>query len=241
MIKEPYIFLSRNYFKNSLDDNGNIKAENEILSDNDVSTTMLFEGTGTIQGAFADIYGRQEVRSFDKIIFLNTDIKLFRLYTRNSETGLYQEIGIFSLLENYAIIDLPSLLTTDAIRIEILEGTYLGELKVCKFILNKQLLALTNGNFGIESAADSYRTASGRLIHFKDYSKWKNSLSISNLAKDQFDILMAEIQDSAELTIIPYKGFDIKAIYECNVNPQVSYSVDRNSELVNVTLDCKEL
>lgn len=241
MINEPYILLSKNYLKGSLDENNAPNDALSIVYDGAVDTLLTVSPGQVLTFVLTDEYGRQASRSLDKILFLNTDVTAFDLSVRNANDGTYISAGSYTVNAGYAVIDLPQVYTTDALQITITAGSYIGELKACKFLLNRELCALTSSNYSFECAAGSFRTVNGRLIHYKDYSKWKNSLSISNLIKPQFDAIANEVKNISELTILPFKNFEIKDIYECYINPQFSYNVDRKTELYTLNLDCKEL
>lgn len=244
MIKKPFIFLSKNYLKTAQYSGGAEITDIKNIFDNDKETfyqsdVLPFERTIF----FVDNFGNVVNRTIDTVIFQNSNIKSFTIKAANT-SGVYSDIiTVTNNTDTNVFAQAATKVKTSSIKISItaINGTYLsiGELKVCNLIAN--LFAKTSGNFVNDTNADSFRTASGRLIHFKDYKKWSMDLDIDNLTKAQFDLLKAEIDLEEEMIILPYKDFNIEDLYECYIKPEYKYSVNRITELFTLGVKAEEL
>ena len=63
---------------------------------------------------------------------------------------------------------------------------------------------------------------------------------MNNLPQEQFDALTAQA-DTGEITLLPYEDMAASEIYECAVNRQYQYSVNRKTRLFSLELECNEL
>ncbi|WP_424244382.1 hypothetical protein Dip510_001652 [Elusimicrobium posterum] len=244
MIKKPYFFFSKNYLKTSSYANGDDTADLQPLYDNDVNTVLQ---TGELPYEktifFTDNFGNFVNRTFDTLILLNTNVKNL-IVSAADTSGVYTPVlYVTENTEKNVFKNIESKITTSSIKINIAasNASYaeIGELKICNFLVD--LCALTKSKEGKDCNAGSFSTTNGRLIHYKDFSKWTNGLEIENLSKADFDVLSSEIESEEEMIIAPYLDLDIKAIYECYVKPEIKYSVDRKTELYNLSIDTREL
>lgn len=228
---KPYIFLSENYLHNAQDSNGN--AINAI----DISTSDL---PYTLTVYFADIYGNPTARTIDTLILQDTNIQNLTLaYEKN---GAYT--NILTLSNNTAstvLLKAANAVATSSIQITLgatNPASVAAKLGVYGFVCN--LLALTDSNYKIAANQGDYRVVSGDYIHWADYKKWVCKVKMENLPKDQFDALTAQA-DKGEMTVVPYTELEATAIYECGVNREYSYELDRKTELFSLTLELNEL
>lgn len=243
MIKNPYIFLSKNYLKTSCYENGDDTADLQPLYDNDVKTLFQTELPCEKTIFFTDSFGNVVNRTFDVLILQNTNITDLTVSAADN-AGVYAQIAfIAGNSEKNIFKPLEGKVTTSSVKISITaaNSSYaeVGEFKICNLLSN--LFALTKAKESRDCNAGNFRTASGRLIHYKDFSKWANSLDMENITKSDFDVLLNEIQSEGELIIVPYLDLEIQAIYECYVNPEAKYSVDRKTELFSLSIDAGEL
>lgn len=132
---------------------------------------------------------------------------------------------------------------TSSLRIDIPSADNPAEIKgrfgVYGFICN--LFALTDSNYKNEANAGGYRVVNGDYIHYFDYRKWSAKVKMENLAQDQFTLLSEQAQNIGEITAIPYQDLFIDAVYECAVNPEISYGLNRKTELFDLELELNEL
>lgn len=244
MIKKPYLFFSKNYLKTSSYANGDDTADLQLLYDNDITTVFQ---TGQLPYEktifFTDNFGNVVNRTFDTLILLNTNVKNLIISAADT-SGVYTPVlYVTENTEKNVFKNVETKITTSSIKINIASanGSYaeIGELKICNFLVS--LCALTKSKFGKDCNAGSFRTTNGRLIHYKDFSRWTSGLEIENLSKADFDALTSEIESEEELIIAPYLDFSIKDIYECYINPEIKYSVDRKTKLFNLAMEAGEL
>lgn len=228
---KPYIFLSENYLHNAQDSNGN------DINAIDISTSDL---PYTLTVYFADIYGNPTARTIDTLILQDTNIQNLTLaYEKN---GAYTTLlSVASNTESTVLVKAENAVTTSSIQITISAtnpATVNAKLGVYGFVCN--LLALTDSNYKIAANQGDYRVVSGDYIHWADYKKWVGKVKMENLPKDQFDALTAQA-DKGEMTVVPYTELEATAIYECGVNREYSYELDRKTELFSLTLELNEL
>lgn len=229
---KPYIFLSENYLKNTVDDNAD---EVDLRT---IDTAAPYTG----QANFTDLYGNGVARLVDTIILQDTNIA-------NMTVEVKGDGGVFTTLltltdntESTVIIKAPSPINTQSIRITVPEegnpATVRAKIGAYGFVCN--LLALTDSNYKIAANQGDYRVVSGAYIHWADYKKWVGKVKMQNLPKAQFDALTAQA-DTGTMTVVPYTDLEATAIYECGVNRDYTYEVDRKTELFTLELELNEL
>ena len=162
--------------------------------------------------------------------------------------GLGNYTNIFNISNNdkdNLILQLSNSVSTSSLRFTIPDDTYnpqsinIGYMGVFNYLCN--LFALTDGSFENKANYGSYRLVSGALVHYADYKKWNCKLKIENLPQEQFNSLANQARDVGEITVIPYIDLEAEEIYECAVNREISYEVDRKTELFNLELELNEL
>lgn len=230
---KPYIFLSENYLKKAVDINLDTIDAVNITSNNLPYSLTLF---------FTDRYGNPTSRKIDTLILQNTNIKKLTVSYLNN--GGYT--ALFNVSNNTAstvFLKAQSAVETSSLQIDIPStdnpAEISGRFGVYGFICN--LLALTDSNYKNEANAGGYRVVNGNYIHYFDYKKWSAKVKMENLAQDQFTLLSEQAQNIGEITAIPYQDLFIDAVYECAVNPEIAYGLNRKTELFNLTLELNEL
>ena len=230
---KPYIFLSENYLKHAVDSNNDTIDAINILSSNLPYSLTLF---------FTDRYGNPINRKIDTLILQNTNIKKLTVSYLNN--GGYT--ALFNISNNTAstvFLKAQNAVETSSLQIDIPSpdnpAEISGRFGVYGFICN--LLALTDSNYKNEANAGGYRVVNGAYIHYFDYKKWSCKLKMENLPKEQFTLLSDQAQNLGEITAIPYQDLFIDAVYECAVNSEISYGLDRKTELFNLEMELNEL
>lgn len=230
---KPYIFLSENYLKKAVDSNSDSIDAVKISSNNLPYSLTLF---------FTDRYGNITNRTIDTLILQDTNINNLTISALNngSYTPLFSVAGN---TESTIFLKVQNAVQTSSLRIDIPSAdnpaTIKGRFGVYGFICN--LCALTDSNYKNEANAGGYRVVNGDYIHYFDYRKWSAKVKMENLAQDQFALLSEQAQNIGEITAIPYKDLFIDAIYECAVNPEISYGLNRKTELFDLELELNEL
>lgn len=230
---KPYIFLSGNYLKNTVDSN------NEAVDIRTISASTPY----TVEVNFTDIYGNSTNRTIDTLILQDTNIKNMTVEYKTGG-GTYSTLITLSGNTDSTVLvkaETPSL--TSAIRITVPDdginpATVSATMGVYGFICN--LFALTDSNYKIAANEGNFRTVDGSYIHWADYKKWVAKIQMENLPKDQFDALTAQA-DKGEMTVIPYTDLEAQAIYSCAVKREYSYELDRKTELFKLELEFNEL
>ena len=234
MIRAPYIFLSQNYAKYSVNNE-----QNEVSIKNIEIDSLPFVAEFTLTDKYSDTINR----SIDTMLFSDTNIVNATIeYKENDEYH-----PLFTLSDNQdstILVKNANPINVNTIRITIpQEGNpnivRIGGFGFYKYVCD--LFAETDSSFKVDSNSGSYRTLSGDIIYYGDYKKWESKIKISNLPKEQFDLLTQEIKETNELTIIPFKDFDFSAIYECYLSPEIEFTVNRKTELYELTLQAQEL
>lgn len=229
---KPYIFLTENYLKNTVDDNA------DAVDLRTIDTPAPY----TAQANFIDIYGNEVWRDIDTIILQDTNIVNMSVYIKNTGGTWEKLLDILDNDESTVLKKIESPLTASAIRFEIPEEGNPAEVRAkigaYGFVCN--LLALTDSNYKIVANQGDYRVVSGALVHWADYKKWNGKVKMENVTKEQFDLLTAQA-DKGEMTVVPYTELEATAIYECGVDREYSYGLDRKTELFNLELEFNEL
>lgn len=232
---KPYIFLTQNFLGNAQDSNS------DVLDLRVITTQAPF--TATI--FFIDRYGNAINRTLDTLIINDTNIVNM---TVEKADGLGNYSTAFTVSGNdkdSLIIQLETPITTSSLRFTVPDDTYnpqsinIGYMGVFNYLCN--LLALTDGSFENKANYGSYRLVSGALVHYADYKKWSCKLKMENLPQEQFNLLANQARDVGEITVIPYIDLEAEEIYECAVNREISYAVDRKTELFSLDLELNEL
>lgn len=232
---KPFIFLSENYLTRAQDSEG-AAVDLRALNAQVPFTATIF---------FTDRYGNIVNRTLDTLIINDTNIVNM---TVESLDGLGNYSTAFTISDNNKdslIIQLENPINTSSLRFTVPDDTYnpqsinIGYMGAFNYLCN--LLALTDGNFENKANYGSYRLVSGALVHYADYKKWSCKLKMENLPQEQFNILASQARDFGEITVIPYQDLEADELYECAVNREISYAVDRKTELFNLELELNEL
>jgi hypothetical protein len=245
MIKQPYLFFSKNFLKTTQYADGTPTSDIAKMYDGD--RTTLWQSSEILVDKtifFTDDFGNIINRTFDTLIFQNTNISGATIYAADSSGNYYQILQFANNTEKYFIKNLNFPTETSSLRIVIplpdnSDYAEIGELKVCKYF--GDVCCLTSAKEQHEANAGTFRTTNGRLIHYKDFLKWAAKIDIENLPKDNFFSLKEAIFTDEELIIAPYKDHNIEAIRDCYVDPEFSYQVDRKTELYSLSLEAAEL
>jgi len=248
---KPYIFLTENCLTHTVDSYNNA-VDLRNLSASTPFTQVLY---------FTDLYGNIVNRTIDTLILRNTNIANMTVEyavqedeseswesESDSESGDYPGITYLPLVtltgntDSTVFLKASTPVVTSSIRITIPDITnpeiVNAQMGVYGFICN--LLALTDSNYKIEANQGSYRVVSGAYIHWADYKKWVGKVKMENLPKSQFDLLTAQA-DTGEMTVVPYQDLELDEVYECGVNREYQYEVDRKTELFSLELELNEL
>lgn len=229
---KPYIFLTENYLNFTQDGNGNPV----------YIRTISEQVPYTIEIFFADRYGNAVNRTIDTLILQDTNIKNMTVeaYVNGAYTTCFSLTGN---TQSTVFIKNTNTVTTGALRITVPDDTYNpaeinAQIGVYGFVCN--LLALTDSSYKIDANSGDYRVVSGSYIHWADYKKWTAKIKMENVTKEQFNLLTAQ-SDLGEMTVIPYQDLEVEEIYECAVNREYQYELNRKTELFNLELEFNEL
>lgn len=233
MTMKPYILLSENYL--------NFTQDSTLAPVNLRNITDLVPYTSEI--FFTDRYGNIVNRTIDTLILQETNVVNMTVEAADSLGNYSQIFNLQGNDESTVILKNATPVTTSSLRFTIEDDTYNPEQVTAKmgvygFICN--LFALTDSNYKIEANQGGYRVVSGAYIHWADYKKWVGKVKMENLPQDQFNLLTAQA-DIGEMTVIPYQDLEADAIYECAVNREYSYELDRKTGLFKLDLEFNEL
>lgn len=230
---KPYIFLSENYL-NFAQDSTLAPVEVKTIATQVPYSFTLF---------FTDRYGNIVNRSIDTLVLTNTNIVNM---TVSAADGLGNYSQIFDLQGNdqsTVLLKNANIVNTSSLRFVVPVDTYnpaeiTAKLGAYSFLCN--LFALTDSSYKIEANEGGYRVVSGAYIHWADYKKWVAKVKMDNVTPEQFKLL-TEQADKGEMTVVPYKDVEAEAIYECAVNREYSYELDRKTGLFSLDLEFNEL
>ena len=240
MIKQPFIFLKQNYLKQIYGEDGTT-ALNLAAAINGLQTADL---PAEITLYFSDDYGTIINRQIDTLYLKGTNLVNFTVQYADS-LAVYHDL--FTLTGNTAadvLLKAQTAVNTSSLKIIIPANgnpaqIALNAIGISEYLID--LCALTNADFNLDCDSGSYRTANGRIIHYANYAKWKSKIKADNLPQAQFNTLKAEILSTQRLTVIPFKDYDLNAIYDCYINPEISYEVNRKTGLMSLDFEAQEL
>lgn len=230
---KPYIFLTENYLRNTQDQNS---------ASIDITTLSNVQPDYEQIIFFADRYGNIVNRTIDTLILTNTNI--VNMTVSANVGGTYTTLFTVSGNDKSTlIVKLANPVTTSSLKFTIPDDTFNpqyinAQIGVYGFLCN--LLALTDSSYKIDANAGGYRVVSGAYIHWADYKKWVAKVKMENLPQSQFDALTQQA-DLGEMTVIPYEDLQADEIYECAVNREYSYELNRKTELFSLELEFNEL
>lgn len=230
---KPYIFLTENYLRNTQDQNSSSIDITKISNVQPDYEQVIF---------FADRYGNIVNRTIDTLILTNTNI--VNMTVSANVGGTYTTAFTVSGNDKSTlIVKLANPVTTSSLKFTIPDDTFNpqyinAQIGVYGFLCN--LLALTDSSYKIDANAGGFRVVSGAYIHWADYKKWVAKVKMENLPQSQFDALTQQA-DLGEMTVIPYEDLQADDIYECAVNREYSYELNRKTELFSLELEFNEL
>ncbi|MBP3514331.1 MAG: hypothetical protein J6J74_07640 [Elusimicrobiaceae bacterium] len=237
MIEKPYIFLSENFAKFIMDDAG--KDVSARLTDLTVHS-FPFELTFF----FTDQWGEFINREVDTLVLRDTNLVNATVYAGDAYGNYTPLFEIADNRENSVFIKLAAPVKTSSLRIVIAaEGnsafTRLGQVGFYRYLCD--LSALTESSFKKDTNQGDYRVLSGAVVYYGDYDKWAAKIRMENLPQSQFDVLTEEIKSVNRLTVVPFRDFAAEEIYECYINPEITYEVNRKTSLYALSLEAQEL
>lgn len=230
---KPYIFLSGNYLKNTVDSN------NEAVDIRTISASTPY----IVEVNFTDIYGNRTNRTIDTLILRDTNIVNLTLEAKGAGGTYSTLLTLSGNDESTVIVKAATPALTSAIRITVPAdgtnpGTITAKIGVYGFICN--LFALTDSSYKIAANEGSFRTVNGSYIYWADYKKWVGKIKMENLPQEQFNLL-TEQADLGEMTVVPYQDLEASEIYDCAVSREYSWELDRKTELFKLDLEFNEL
>lgn len=229
---KPYIFLTDNYLKYTQDENGDSVDFLSISEQTPFETTVYF----------VDRYGNGINRTIDTLILQGTNVAALTVEAKDIYGNFNTLFTLSNNAESTVLIKAQTPIVASAVKFTFPgtgnPPTITAKIGVYGFICN--LLALTDTTYKIDANQGSYRVVSGSYIHWADYKKWVAKVKMENLTQEQFNLLTQQA-DLGEITVIPYEDLEADEIYECAVNREYQYGLDRKTELFNLELEFNEL
>lgn len=220
------------------------------LYDQNQDTKWLSSGsndttTETITVDFKNWQGSAVSRNFDRIILLNTNFKAITAEYWDGSAWKSIAEATLTLAAADKIIEIATPISATKFRINITTTQttnaekYLGELKVCKEVLDLGQ-ALTDWQPEGEQKAGAYRLAGGSLVSWKEWTKLAGVLSIENLQLATKDLLLPYIKSGGFVTLVWSDAFDVSEVTECAIVSPPAVALDRKAELFSLSLELRE-
>lgn len=233
MTMKPYIFLSENHLNFTQDSTSAPVNVRTITAQVPYSATIFF----------TDRYGEVANRSLDTLILQDTNIVNMTVEALDSLGNYTQIFNLQGNGQSTVVLKNETPVNTSSLRFTVPEDTYnpaqiTAKMGCYSFICN--LWAITDSNYKIEANNGGYRVVSGRYIHWADYKKWSAKVKMDNVTQEQFNLL-TEQADKGEMTVLPYHDLEADEIYECAVNREYSWELDRKTGLFKLNLEFNEL
>lgn len=237
MIKRPFIFLSENYAKFIID---GIVGNTAINLADIIIPAFPFEQTFF----FTDQWGNVVNRDVDTLVLQRTNLVNATILAADNSGNYTPLFKITDNQEDTVFIKLAKPVKTSSLRIFVeADGNpntvEIGKIGFYRYLCD--LFAQTEATFRKDTNQGSFRVLSGAVVYYGDYDKWEAKIKIENLPRVQFDLLLSEIKSTNRLTVLPFQDFSIGEIYECYATPEISYEIDRKTELYSLSLEVQEL
>lgn len=201
----------------------------------------------TIEIVFNNWQGAEVDRNIDRIIFLNHNLKAGGVDYWSA--GAWVEIAeatFTGLASAYTFIELTAPVVTSRIRVRLdttqtaNEDKEIGELKFCEKILDGTQLWRSDIPRSDSQLAGTYRTGEGRLVFWREWTKFAASGYLQEVTLANKNTLLPYLKSGGFITIVFYQDFDPTECFECALVEGPRFSLDRKSELFEVSLNLEE-
>lgn len=246
-IPNPIQFLSKNYF--------NVNAQVDASSGN-FNSLSLFDFKPYKDNNMIAL----NVREVEFTVWIKNEFGQF--VSRVADTLILQNINwkdfvITGVLATGGNVEIANITSNTEIDLKISFGTAnfsqfifnitdtinaenhvrAGQLRLCKHILD--LVATTETTVTPVVDEGSLRTFNGTLAAWTNFEKWGARISVKNVKKEQYDLLKKYVKADKYITIIPWKEWEARDIYEVLIaRGQIgTYAVNRWSGLISATFN----
>ena len=222
----------------------------EYLYDQKQNTLWLSSGSSdaveeSIIVVFKNWQGAEVSRTFDRILLLNTNFKAITAQYWDGAAWQAISEATLTLAVDNKIIEIVTPLYASRFRIKCTttqvanQEKSLGELKVCANVLELSS-EKTRFQRNDDQKAGAFRLAGGSLVSWKEWTKFKGSLSIENLTLADKNLILPYAQSGGFITLVFYDDFDLTEVYEVSITDAPRFSVDRKMGLFSMDLTVEE-
>lgn len=237
MIKRPFIFLTQDYGKMISDGSGtDLSGQLSNINIQSFPYELTF--------FFTDRWGNITNRKVDTLILQDTTLVNATISAADSSGNYNTLFTVSGNSDNTFMLKAQQAVTTSSVRITINADGNPGTVTVGRLMLFGyicDLFALTDATFKKDTNQGSYRLVSGDIVYYGDYDKLTTKLKTENLPQAQFKDITDVVDESNQLTMLPFYDDEIGGIYECYADPEYSFSLDRKTGLYALDLELKQL
>lgn len=196
---------------------------------------------------FKNWQGSEVSRTFDRIILLNHNLKSCAFdYWDGAQWVIITPAALANVTVAYTYIELVTPISATRVRVRPATTQTanaekaIGELKFCQKILPGTQLWLSALTRSDEQQSDSVYTGEGRLIFWKDWTRFAMSGNLVDVTLADHDLLFPYLKSAQFVTIVFYNDFDLTECFECAIVSSPGHTLDRKTKLFEISLELKE-
>ena len=224
------------------------------LYDQNQDTTWSSVGSSdateeSIEIIFKNWQGTESTRTFDRIILLNHNIKAGAFDYWDSiaaEWVVIAPAALSAIAAPNTLIELVSPVTASRVRFrpyttQVANAEkYVGELKICQSIITGTQLWRSDFPRADDQKSGSYRTGEGRLVFWREWTRFGASGGLYDVAKTDHDILLPYLKATGFLTIVFWDDFDLTECFEVAITSAPQHRLNRKTQLYEIDFDMEE-
>lgn len=243
--------------QNWLDENCTITASSgsgtaSYLYDQQPVTQWTSEGSSDAVGESLELtlknwQGVEVERDINRIVLLNHNFKACSFdYWNGSAWVELTAAALANCAVANSYISLAAPIATSRVRVRPTTTQVanaekaLGELKLCLGVLDGTQLWRSELARHDEQRAGNYRTGDGRLVFWREWTKYASSGTIYDVTLADYQLLLPYLTTAALLTIVLYDDHDPTACYEVALVTPPAHSINRKTALYEISLDLME-
>ena len=217
------------------------------------ATQWLSEGSNdaveeSVEISFNNWQAEAVDRTFNRIIILNHNLKTCAFdYWDGAAWQVIAEAAMTAETEAYTYIELATPVSATIIRMrpattQVVDAEKaIGELKFCNSIIDGAQQWLSSLPRSDDQQSGSQRTGEGRIISWREWTKFGAAGTISNVSLADLNLLLPYLKAAQFVTVVFYEDFDLSECYECAIVQAPNHTINRKTRLFDVSLELKEI
>jgi len=201
----------------------------------------------TIEIIFKNWQGTEISRTFDRIIMLNHNVKSGGAdYWNGSAWVAIPEAAMTAETTAYKYVSVASAISASRVRMRLSTTQtanaqkFIGELKFCLSILDGTQLWRSSLPRQDEQRSGYERTGDGRLVFYREWTKFAASGQLYDVAKADHDLLLPYMKAAEFITIVFYEDHAPEDCFECAIVNAPRRDINRKTGLYEISLELQE-